>query len=458
MCAYGQLVFAMPQTFLPLTATRNDKTKWMNLLLEKIESPGSQRTVIILVLRGVTLLVCDFVQLVFAMPHTFLPLTETRNDKTKWMNLLLEKVESPGFQRTAVILAPRGVTLLVCGFGQLVFVMPQTFMPCTKTRNDKTRWMNLLFERAESPGSQHTAVILVSRGVTLLVCGFGQMVFGMPQTFVPFTETRNDKTKLMNLLFEKVESPGSQRTAVVLASCGVTLLVCGFGQLVFATPQTFVPLTATLNNKTKWMNLLLEKVELPGSQRTAVILVLRGVTLLVCGFGQLVFAMPQTFVPLTATRNDKTKGMNLLLEKVESPGSQRTAVILVLRGVTLLVCGFGQLVFVMPQTFVPFTETRNDKTKRMNLLLERVESPTSQRTAVILGLRVVTLLVCGFGQLVFVMPQTFVPFTETRNDKTKGVNLLLEKVESPGSQRTAVILDLRGVTLLVCVVLASWFS
>ena len=92
--------------------------------------------------------------------------------------------------------------------------------------------------------------------------------------------------------------------------------------------------------------------------------------------------------------------MNLLLEKVESPGSQRTAVILVLSGVTLLVCGFGQLVFVMPQTFVPFTETRNDKTKRMNLLLERVESPTSQRTAVIPDLRGVTLLVCGFVQLV----------------------------------------------------------
>ena len=101
----------------------------------------------------------------------------------------------------------------------------------------------------------------------------------------------------------------------------------------------------------------------PGSQHTAVILVLRGITLLVCGFGQLVFVMPQTFVPFTGTRNDKTEWMNLLLEKVESPGSQRTAVILVFRGVTLLVCGFGQLVFVMPQTIVPFTETRNDKTE-----------------------------------------------------------------------------------------------
>ena len=53
-------------------------------------------------------------------------------------------------------------------------------------------------------------------------------------------------------------------------------------------PQIFVPLTATLKNKTKWMNLLLEKVESPGSQRTAVNLVLRGVTLLVCGFVRLV--------------------------------------------------------------------------------------------------------------------------------------------------------------------------
>ena len=136
-----------------------------------------------------------------------------------------------------------------------------------------------------------------------------------------------------------------------------------------------------------------------------------------CGFGQLVFVMPQTFVPFTETQNDKTKRMNLLLYRVESTRSQRTAVILVLRGVTLLVCGFGQLVFVMPQKIVPFTETRNDKTKWMNLLLERVESPGSQRTAVILVLRGVTLLVWGFGQLVFVMPQTFVPCTETRNDE-----------------------------------------
>ena len=66
-------------------------------------------------------------------------------------------------------------------------------MPFTETRNDKTKWMNLLLERVESPGSQRTAVILVSLGVTLLVCGFGLLVFVVPQTFVPFTETRNEK-------------------------------------------------------------------------------------------------------------------------------------------------------------------------------------------------------------------------------------------------------------------------
>ena len=166
--------------------------------------------------------------------------------------------------------------------------MSQTFVSFTETRNDKIQWMNLLLVKVGSPGSQRTAVILVSRGVTLLVCGFGQLVFAMPQTFVPFTELRNDKTKLMNFLLEKVESPGSQRTAVILVLRGVTLLVCGFGQLVFTMPEIFVPLTATLNIKTKWMNLLLEKVESPGSQRTAVNLVLRGVTLLVCGFVRLV--------------------------------------------------------------------------------------------------------------------------------------------------------------------------
>ena len=92
--------------------------------------------------------------------------------------------------------------------------------------------------------------------------------------------------------------------------------------------------------------------------------------------------------------------MNLLLEEVESLRCQRTAVILVLRGVTLLVWGFGQLVFVMPHLFVPFTGTRNDKTKWITLLLEKVVSPGSQRSAVIPGLCGVTLLVCGFGQLV----------------------------------------------------------
>ena len=103
-------------------------------------------------------------------------------------------MESPGSQRTAVILVSRGVTLVVCSFGQLVFVMPLTFVPFTETRNEKTKWMNLWLEKVESPGSQRTAVILVSRGVTVLVCGFGQLVFVMPQTFVPFTETRNDIT------------------------------------------------------------------------------------------------------------------------------------------------------------------------------------------------------------------------------------------------------------------------
>ena len=55
----------------------------------------------------------------------------------------------------------------MCGFGQLVFVMPQTFVPFTGTRNDKAKWMNLLLERVESPGSQRTAVVLISRVVTL---------------------------------------------------------------------------------------------------------------------------------------------------------------------------------------------------------------------------------------------------------------------------------------------------
>ena len=158
-----------------------------------------------------------------------------------------------------------------------------------------------------SPGSQRTAVILVSRGLMLLVCGFQQLVLVMPQTFGPFTKTRNDKTKWINLLLARVESPGSQSIAVILVLRGVTLSVCGFSQSVFVMPQTFVPFTETLNNEAKWIHFLLEKVESPEPQRTAVILVLRGVTLLVCGFGQLVFVMPQLFVPLTETRNDKTK-------------------------------------------------------------------------------------------------------------------------------------------------------
>ena len=279
--------------------------------------------------------------------------------------------------------------------------------------------MNFLLEKVGCLRCQRTAVILVLRVITLLVCGFGQLGFVMPQTFVPYTETQNDKTEWMDLLLDKVVSPGSQRTPVILVLRGVTLMICGFGQLVFVMPHTFVPFTETLNHETEWMNFLLEKVGCLRCQRTAVILVLRVFTLLVCGFGQLGFVMPQTFVQITETRNNKTKWMNLLLERVESPGSQRTAVILVLRRVTLLVCGFGQLGFVMRQTFVPFTETRKDKTEWMNLLLEKVKSPGFHHTAVILDLRGVTLLVCGFGQLVFVMPQTFVPFTETRNDKNQ---------------------------------------
>ena len=102
-----------------------------------------------------------------------------------------------------------------------------------------------------------------------------------------------------------------------------------------------------------------------------------------------------------------------MLEKVESPGSQRTAVILVLRGVTLLVCGFGQLVFVMAQSSVPFTETRNEKTKWMNLLLEKVESPGSQRTAVILGSRGVTLPDTLFRHVLYHLPTNTPPSSRT---------------------------------------------
>ena len=91
-------------------------------------------------------------------------LTGTRQSKAEFV---LEKVESPGSQRTAVIRVSRGVTLLVCGFGQLVYVMPQTSVSFTEIQNEKTKWMDLLLEKVESPGSQRTAVILDSRGVTL---------------------------------------------------------------------------------------------------------------------------------------------------------------------------------------------------------------------------------------------------------------------------------------------------
>ena len=69
------------------------------------------------------------------------------------MNLVLERVGRLDLKRTAVVLVSRGVTLLVCGFDQLVLVMPQTFAPSTETRNEKTKWMNLLLEQVESPGS-----------------------------------------------------------------------------------------------------------------------------------------------------------------------------------------------------------------------------------------------------------------------------------------------------------------
>ena len=94
-------------------------------------------------------------------------LTEIWKENTKWMNLVLERVGRLDLKRTAVVLASRGVTLLVCDFDQLVLVMPQTFAPSTETRNEKTKWMNLLLEQVESPGSQRTAVILGPRGVTL---------------------------------------------------------------------------------------------------------------------------------------------------------------------------------------------------------------------------------------------------------------------------------------------------
>ena len=110
---------------------------------------------------------CDFGPLVFGRRQISGPFTEIRKENTKWINLVLERVESPGSQRTAVVLVSRGVTLLVCGFDQLVLVMPQTFAPSTETRNENIKWMNLLLEQVESPRSQHTVVILGPRGVTL---------------------------------------------------------------------------------------------------------------------------------------------------------------------------------------------------------------------------------------------------------------------------------------------------
>ena len=82
----------------------------------------------------------------FGRPQISGPFTEIRKENTKWMNLVLEMVESPGSQRTAVVLVSRGVTLLVCGFDQLVLVMPQTLAPSTETRNEETKWMNSLLE------------------------------------------------------------------------------------------------------------------------------------------------------------------------------------------------------------------------------------------------------------------------------------------------------------------------
>ena len=99
---------------------------------------------------------------------------------------MLEEVESPGSQRTAVIRVSRGVTLLVCGFGQLIFMMPQTSVPFTQTRNEKTKWMNLLLEKVESPGSQRTAVMLGSRGVTLADTLFKHVLDHLPINTPPF--------------------------------------------------------------------------------------------------------------------------------------------------------------------------------------------------------------------------------------------------------------------------------
>ena len=169
---------------------------------------------------------CAFSHLVCVMPQTFVPFTETRNDKTKWMNLLLERVESPGSQRTAVILGSRGVTLLVCSFGQLVFVMPQTCVPFTKTRDDKTKWMNLLLERVESPGSQRTAAILGSRGVTLPDTLFGHVLDHLPiitpplHTELVFFTARSDGTSESNSRFATEERVGDFGEVVGVGGSG----------------------------------------------------------------------------------------------------------------------------------------------------------------------------------------------------------------------------------------------
>ena len=154
---------------------------------------------------------------------------------------MLKKVESLGSQHTAVLLGcleahcPRRYRVCARNVCSVVLLFRRY---CQYQLTTTNRGLNLWLEGVESPGSQRPpAVILVSREVTLLVCDFGQLVFVMPQTFVPFTETRNDKTKWMNLLLERVESPGSQRTAGILVSRGVTLLVCGFGHLVFVMPH-----------------------------------------------------------------------------------------------------------------------------------------------------------------------------------------------------------------------------
>ena len=68
----------------------------------------------------------------------------------------------------------------------------------------------------------------------------------MPQTFVSFMETRNEKTEWMNLLLEKAESFGSQRTAVILGSSGVTLPDILFRHVLDHLPINTPPLNPEL--------------------------------------------------------------------------------------------------------------------------------------------------------------------------------------------------------------------